>query len=218
VQAWLVRYDSDGAEEHFEELELRLNKHGPTPIQGDGKPVLMVRDLPERKAICDSLAEAFNYLETRLTGTCDAQYDCSAMYEILRVIRAFDPNFAHVHVDAVFIDSMAAITPLAGLGMLPDLKRELPLYLSAAQHAPALDKSSVETYSESLLKWWRVNGNSFPAWAKAARVAFALSPNSASCERVFALLKNMFDADQLSSLADQLQASLMLAYNKRRVG
>ncbi len=49
-------------------------------------------------------------------------------------------------------------------------------------------------------------------------VAFALSPNSASCERVFALLKNMFGEDQLSALADQLQVSLMLAYNNRRVG
>ena len=52
----------------------------------------------------------------------------------------------------------------------------------------------------------------------AARIAFALSPNSASCERVFALLKEMFGEDQLSALADQLRAALMLAYNKRRVG
>ena len=95
---------------------------------------------------------------------------------------------------------------------------ELPVYLSAAKNAPALDKSDVAISSESLLKWWRVNGKSFPAWAKAARIAFALTPNSASCERVFALLKNMYGEEQLSALADQLQASLMLAYNKRRVG
>ena len=49
-------------------------------------------------------------------------------------------------------------------------------------------------------------------------IAFALTPNSASCERVFALLKNMYGEEQLSALADQLQAALMLAYNKRRVG
>ena len=195
-----------------------MNKHGPTPAQGDGKPVLVVRDLPERKAICNSLAKAFDYLEERLDGTCEPQYDCSVMYEISRVVRAFDPNFADAHVDVAFIDSMAAITPLMGLGMLPDLKRELPLYLTAASNAPALDKSDVTTYTDSLLKWWRVNGTSFPAWAKAARIAFALSPNSASCERVFALLKEMFGEDQLSALADQLRAALMLAYNKRRVG
>jgi hypothetical protein len=128
------------------------------------------------------------------------------------------PNFADAHVDVAFIDSMAAITPLVGLGMLPDLKRELPLYLAAASNASALDKSDVTTYTDSLLKWWRVNGTSFPSWAKAARIAFALSPNSASCERVFALLKETFGEDQLSALADQLRAALMLAYNKRRVG
>ena len=44
---------------------------------------------------------------------------------------------------------------------LPDLKRELPLYLSAASNAPALDtvsKSAVDTYTDSLLKRWRVKG------------------------------------------------------------
>ena len=36
--------------------------------------------------------------------------------------------------------------------------------------------------------------------------------------RVFALLKSMFDEQQLSSLADILEAALMLRYNGRRVG
>ena len=54
--------------------------------------------------------------------SCDAQYNCSAMYEICRIIRAFDPNFADAHINAAFIDSMAATTPLAGLGLLPDIK------------------------------------------------------------------------------------------------
>ena len=69
----------------------------------------------------------------------------------------------------------------------------------------------------------RVNGNKFPAWALAARIVFALSPNSASCERVFALLKRMYSVvclteEQLSSLADAISTSLMLAYNARRIG
>ena len=47
---------------------------------------------------------------------------------------------------------------------------------------------------------------------------FALSPNSASCERVFSLLENMYGDLQMRALADQVRAALMLAYNKRRVG
>ena len=54
--------------------------------------------------------------------------------------------------------------------------------------------------------------------ALAARIVFAISPNSASCERVFALLKNLFGEQQMSALADYVQASLMLNYNGRRVG
>jgi hypothetical protein len=65
-------------------------------------------------------------LETRLTGTCDAQYSLVEMYELCRLARAFDPTFAAANVDAVFIDSMSAITPLRALGMLDDLKRQLP--------------------------------------------------------------------------------------------
>ena len=41
---------------------------------------------------------------------------------------------------------------------------------------------------------------------------------SASCERVFALLKSLFGEQQMSALADYVQASLMLNYNGRRVG
>ena len=49
-------------------------------------------------------------------------------------------------------------------------------------------------------------------------MVFAMSPNSASCERVFALLKNMFGDEQMSALADYISAALMLRYNEREVG
>jgi hypothetical protein len=222
--AWKVKYISDGQEEHFEEEELRSGSDGPAPAGGDGKPTLVVRNLPERTRMCQSLVPCFNYLEARLTGItvgaseCQDQYSCVKMYEICRVIRAFNPNFAAVHVDAAFVDSMAAITPLNGLGMLTGMKSELPLYLAAAQGAPIFDKSSVNDFTDTMLMWWRTNGKSFPAWALAARVAFAISPNSAACERVFALVKQMFGEQQMSTLKDLLQAALMLRSNKRRVG
>ena len=73
-------------------------------------------------------------------------------------------------------------------------------------------------YSNAFLSWWRDNGTAFPAWALAARIVFAISPNSASCERVFALLKNLFGETQMRSLADYVQVALMLNYNGRVVG
>ena len=213
------KYDADGLEEHFEEEELRSGKHGSVPNGQDGKPVLTVRDLPERKAICDSLAPGFDYLEARITGTCDAQYRLGDMYELCRVARAFDPSFAKDHLDAAFVDAMSAITPLNALGMLDDLKQQVPQYLAAAAAtAPDFDRASVADYSEAILGWWRANGSMFPAWALAARIVFAISPNSAACERVFALLKNLFGDEQMSALADYVQAALMLNYHGRRVG
>ena len=54
--------------------------------------------------------------------------------------------------------------------------------------------------------------------AEAARVVFAISANSANCERVFALIKTMFGEQQMLSLSDMIQAALMLRSNGRRVG
>ena len=42
--------------------------------------------------------------------------------------------------------------------------------------------------------------------------------SSAASERVFSLVESMFGADQISALADQLQGSAMLNYNKRVIG
>ena len=47
------------------------------------------------------------------------------------------------------------------------------------------------------------------------RIVGAFTPSSAAAERVFSLLKSMWGDTQLSALADMLQASLMLKYNKR---
>ena len=217
--AWLVKYEDD-SEEHFEEEELRSGKVGPAPADGkDGKPVLVLRGLPERDAICDALAPGFSYLEDRLTGRCDAPYSCVDMYEICRLVQAFDPNFAAAHMTPSVVDAMQIITPLQYHGMLGQLKTELPAYLAEAAQAPAFDRAGdVGDYTEAILTWWRVNGNGFPAWAEAARIVFALAPNSASCERVFARLKKLFGDEQMSALADYIQAALMLAYNGRRVG
>ena len=63
-----------------------------------------------------------------------------------------------------------------------------------------------------------MNAKVIPAWALAARIVFAISPNSASCERVFALLKHMFGDQQASTLSDYIQVALMLAYNMRKIG
>jgi len=60
------------------------------------------------------------------------------------------------------------------------------------------------------------NGQKFPTWAVAARIMFAMTPNSASAERVFSLLKAMFGDARASSLSDLIEGSLMLKFNKAK--
>ena len=69
-----------------------------------------------------------------------------------------------------------------------------------------------------MLGWWATHGTKFPTWAEAARIVFSFTPNSAAAERVFSLLKLYFGDARDSALADMLQATLMLIYNKRATG
>ena len=122
-------------------------------------------------------------------------------------------------ITTAWVDDLAKITPLSTLVDLAAMKAQLPEYLRRARlTAPSFDKTDVKAYTTAILAWWRINATYFPAWALAARIVFAFTPNSAGCERVFSLLKNMFGDQQMVALSDYLEAALMLAYNKRTLG
>ena len=118
---------------------------------------------------------------------------------------------------AAHVDELAVVTPIARLCSLDDLKAEVPAFAAAAAGARIAAGSDIAAFTDDVLAWWRANTATLPAWAHAARIAFALAPNSASCERVFSLLESMFGDAQTSALSDYLQAALMLRYNGRRM-
>jgi len=60
-----------------------------------------------------------------------------------------------------------------------------------------------------LIKFWRQQGLQFKAWRN-ARIVFSMPPTLAASEHVFALLKDMFETDQLRALADYIETALML--------
>lgn len=67
--AYKVHYAVDGTHQEFEEEEIR--------------PVILVNNLPERKAILDGLLPAFRYLEDRITGAVEvSSYSCVQMYQV----------------------------------------------------------------------------------------------------------------------------------------
>lgn len=176
-----------------------------------------VLKFPEWDKAVASVQGCFKYLEKRLTNDCQTPYHCAAAYEVCRVTQLFDPSYAAVHLTAAYVDELCAAIP-----MLTDraqgLKVELSTYSVLAKAAPNLDKGDVHAFTEGVLLFWRVKGLELPAWRAAARIVFAIPPTSAASERVFALLKAMFGADQIASLSDYIQGALMLRYNKRVVG
>ena len=81
------------------------------------------------------------------------------------------------------------------------LHRARLAHLTHANLAHLLARRGSHQPTEQILAWWAAHGTGeqcpITTWAKAARMVFAMSPNSASCERVFALLKSMFGEEQM---------------------
>jgi hypothetical protein len=51
------------------------------------------------------------------------------------------------------------------------------------------------------------------AWSEAARIALAMAPNSVGTERIFSLLKKLFESNQDTALSDYIRESTMLRCN-----
>lgn len=201
---YTVRSDSPNkAEESWEEEELRL--------------CIAALEVPERVRVMNGIKRGFGYLEDRITGSCQQPYSCESMHEVLRVIQAFDPAFAQEKgITDEWVDRLVcSITKLRP--MAPQLKTELPLYLQAAA-GMTVDRTDVKAFTDAVLLFWRCHAKELPHWSAAARIVFALSTNSCACERAFSLLGHMFGPEQQSALSDYLEGSLMLRFNKRRVG
>ena len=119
-------------------------------------------------------------------------------------------------VDANAVGSLAIIHCLTR-DLIDGMKLELDKYATAVADV-SISRADVQEFTDDVLTFWRTHKSELPTWARSARIVFAMSTNSASCERVFSLLANMFGDNQNSALGDLLQRSLMLRYNKREVG
>jgi hypothetical protein len=204
-----VVYDADDDEEELDEGEIM----GLLDVYGDGL----------HKRVIDALLPAFDYLENRLTGNCQAQFNCEHSLAICRVLRLFDPSYAAEHeatIDAASARELALVIPLAmerGGELLMELERDLPLFIAAA-HGFTANHGSVDEFTESVLGWYKNHSGEIGAWAEASLIAFSFTPSSASAERVFSLLKTLFGSSQDMALADYVQGSMMVRYNGSKRG
>ncbi|KAG8466975.1 hypothetical protein KFE25_008354 [Diacronema lutheri] len=204
--AWKVEH-TDECTEELEEVELRR--------------LLAVTHSKSHKDVVAGLASGFKYLEDRLTGKCSAPLNCAPELEFFDLVRAFNPTFAcEKRINAEWVRKLFQISPLACADdLLEPMCAELPRYLAEAKDV-RIDRKSVDDFTKAVLEFWRFRVRILPSWARAARIVFALSCNSASCERVFSLMESMFPftSQQTCVLSDDIGGAVMLKYNKRGLG
>lgn len=184
---------------------------------------LDIRGSPKWKAVHESLAAAFQYLEDRLTDApnVDRPYRLGAVYAVCSAVRAFNPGFIRTQSEqgdvAEMMERLQDI-PFIETETVYKMREELPA-LVAAVNSSSLNFSmeSITDFSNNVLTFWR-GLERCPSWKFEARRVFALTPNSAASERAFSTLKEMFDPSQLFALADYVEGSVMLSYNDRLLG
>ena len=79
----------------------------------EAREAVDVRPLAEWKRLSQEVKNGITYLNNRLTGNCEANYDCTQIFEVYRLVQAFDPSFAAQHIDAAWVDALATIPPRA---------------------------------------------------------------------------------------------------------
>ena len=141
----------------------------------------------------------FTYFESKFGG------------ELLPSVRAFQAaslfhpvKITDLHPDASAVEDLKAFHFLQGA--IPDLQKELPQYLAAAEGVSA----EVE-----VLKWWEKHEDKLPHWSAACQQVLLCQPSSAAVERVFSFLNSSFSDQQSRALEDYVELSLMLQCNKR---
>ena len=87
--------------------------------------------------------------------------------------------------------------------IISSLDRELAEYLAAT------DGVSMSS-EDKKLTLWEANSKTLPNWSALVQKLLLLQPSSASSERVFSLLNNVFNGQQDSSLTVYLESSVIL--------
>ena len=168
------------------------------------------------------IEKAYDYIKGRYTGNCYLPdlYSLAKTHKLFKLVRIFDPARAD-QLGLITAENVRALCAEIRCTAFKQLEgqmiRELDEYVARAKDI-VIPRKNMHEYTERMLRFWRGVAAELPGWHIAARIVFSFKPTSASCERVFALLENMFGKDRDRSLADYIALSVMLAYNDRPVG
>lgn len=126
---------------------------------------------------------------------------------VFKTAQLFSPHKVQVlQPTASEIDSLSIIPFLNDNSILSGLKEELPAYMAKCN----------EIGSVSDIDWWRINSEHLPKWSACVKQILLIQPSSAAAERVFSLLTSSFTEQQIHSLNDYVETSIMLQYNERQ--
>ena len=135
-------------------------------------------------------------------------------YRLWDLAQFFNPAYAEAHLVPGDVRQLDAIKPLHHHNLIGGMEDEVHAYMAACVGVN-IDASDHTSFTTTVLAFWRYHGHKFPTWSTAARIMFAMSPNSCAAERVFSLLKLYFGHCH-GQLADYIEGSLMLAYNNAK--
>ena len=95
------------------------------------------------------------------------------------------------------------------------LQRELPTYI-AADNGFSIEHGDVGDFTKENLSWWKSHVSEVGAWSEAARIAFAMAPNSAGAERVCSLLKILLGSNKVTAVSDYIRLLVILRYSNAK--
>ena len=89
------------------------------------------------------------------------------------------------------------------------------VFVRAGAFSTGIFSADLATRSEEARLFWLEHEHEVPTWFHLARVAFTVTPTSASVERLFSVFKRVFGELSEKAYKDFVALSVMLRYNKR---
>jgi hypothetical protein len=153
----------------------------------------------------------------------------SPQMDRMKAARLFDPLYVQAHgVSSQDVDALQCFKFSKHPAIAPQIvkmKSQLQSYIAkVAEIKPLGEREAIhesgpkkgEHYDTfNIQNWWRSQKIELDAFYTVLRAVLTHSPNSCPPERVFSILNNSFDDDQLRALADYIELSLQLQFNTR---
>ena len=157
------------------------------------------------------LEPGYAYFKQKIMGDeSDGQNpaDLAGMVHLFKTARYLHPCRAvELGFSLALIDEFLTVKAVKkGTISIQNLRNELPQYLAACQGV-SLDID--------LKEFWRNRAGILPTFVSLFVHFCLLQPSSGACERVFSIVKNLFDPQQSHALHDYVETAVMVNYNSR---